>query len=131
MMRTEELKLVAEWDKTFARSEKVTHRKVTFVNRYGITLAADIYAPENTAGRLPAIAVCGPFGAVKEQCSGLYAQTMAERGFLTIAFDPSFTGESGGTPRYIPFHTGQCGCRKNRYYWYLWLGRICAQHRRS
>ena len=101
MMRTEELKLVAEWDKTFARSEKVTHRKVTFVNRYGITLAADLYAPENASGRLPAIAVCGPFGAVKEQCSGLYAQTMAERGFLTIAFDPSFTGESGGTPRYM------------------------------
>ena len=101
MMKTEELKLVTEWDKTFARSEKVTHRKVTFVNRYGITLAADMYAPENAAGRLPAIAVCGPFGAVKEQCSGLYAQTMAERGFLTIAFDPSFTGESGGTPRYM------------------------------
>ena len=95
MMKTEELKLVTEWDKTFARSEKVTHRKVTFVNRYGITLAADMYAPENAAGRLPAIAVCGPFGAVKEQCSGLYAQTMAERGFLTIAFDPSITGESG------------------------------------
>ena len=101
MMKTEELKLVTEWDKTFARSEKVTHRKVTFVNRYGITLAADMYTPENAAGRLPAIAVCGPFGAVKEQCSGLYAQTMAERGFLTIAFDPSFTGESGGTPRYM------------------------------
>ena len=101
MMKTEELKLVTEWDKTFARSEKVTHRKVTFVNRYGITLAADLYAPENAAGRLPAIAVCGPVGAVKEQCSGLYAQTMAERGFLTIAFDPSFTGESGGTPRYM------------------------------
>ena len=101
MMKTEELKLVTEWDKTFARSEKVTHRKVTFVNRYGITLAADMYVPENAAGRLPAIAVCGPFGAVKEQCSGLYAQTMAERGFLTIAFDPSFTGESGGTPRYM------------------------------
>ena len=101
MMKTEELKLVTEWDKTFARSEKVTHRKLTFVNRYGITLAADMYAPENAAGRLPAIAVCGPFGAVKEQCSGLYAQTMAEHGFLTIAFDPSFTGESGGTPRYM------------------------------
>ena len=101
MMKTEELKLVTEWDKTFARSEKVTHRKVTFVNRYGITLAADLYAPENASGRLPAIAVCGPFGAVKEQCSGLYAQTMAERGYLTIAFDPSFTGESGGTPRYM------------------------------
>ena len=101
MMKTEELKLVSEWDKTFAKSEKVAHRKVTFVNRYGITLAADLYAPKNAAGKLPAIAVCGPFGAVKEQCSGLYAQTMAERGFLTIAFDPSFTGESGGTPRYM------------------------------
>ena len=101
MMKTEELKLVTEWDKTFARSEKVTHRKVTFVNRYGITLAADMYVPEDAVGSLPAIAVCGPFGAVKEQCSGLYAQTMAERGFLTIVFDPSFTGESGGTPRYM------------------------------
>ena len=101
MMKTEELKLVSEWDKTFAKSEKVAHRKVTFVNRYGITLAADLYAPKNAAGKLPAIAVCGPFGAVKEQCSGLYAQTMAERGFLTIALDPSFTGESGGTPRYM------------------------------
>ena len=101
MIKTEELKLGTEWDKTFAKSKKVTHRKVTFVNRYGITLAADLYVPENAAGKLPAIAVCGPFGAVKEQCSGLYAQTMAERGFLTIAFDPSFTGESGGTPRYM------------------------------
>ena len=101
MLKAEELKLVTEWDKTFAKSEKVEHRKVTFVNRYGITLAADLYVPQNAAGKLPAIAVCGPFGAVKEQCSGLYAQTMAERGFLTIAFDPSFTGESGGTPRYM------------------------------
>ena len=101
MLKTEELKLVTEWDKTFAKSEKAEHRKVTFVNRYGITLAADLYVPKNAAGKLPAIAVCGPFGAVKEQCSGLYAQTMAERGFLTIAFDPSFTGESGGTPRYM------------------------------
>ena len=101
MLKAEELKLVTEWDKTFAKSEKVEHRKVTFVNRYGITLAADLYVPKNAAGKLPAIAVCGPFGAVKEQCSGLYAQTMAERGFLTIAFDPSFTGESGGTPRYM------------------------------
>ena len=101
MMKTEELRLVQEWDKTFARSEKVDHCKVTFVNRYGITLAADMYAPKDTEGKLPAIAVCGPFGAVKEQCSGLYAQTMAERGFLTIAFDPSFTGESGGLPRYM------------------------------
>ncbi len=96
-----ELKLTAQWDKTFPKSEKVDHRKVTFRNRYGITLAADLYQPKGTSGKLAAIAVCGPFGAVKEQCSGLYAQTMAERGFLTIAFDPSFTGESGGEPRYM------------------------------
>ena len=100
-MKTEELKMVSEWDKTFPKSEKVEHKKITFVNRYGITLAADMYTPKNVEGKLPAIAVCGPFGAVKEQCSGLYAQTMAERGFLTIAFDPSFTGESGGLPRYM------------------------------
>ena len=99
MMKTEELKLTLEWDKTFPKSEKVDHGKVTFVNHFGITLAADMYAPKNAKGRLPAIAVCGPFGACKEQSSGLYAQTMAERGFLTIAFDPSFTGESGGFPR--------------------------------
>ena len=97
----EKLNLTQEWDKTFPKSEKVDHRKVTFHNRYGITLAADLYAPKGTSGKLPAIAVCGPFGAVKEQAAGLYAQTMAERGFLTIAFDPSFTGESGGTPRYM------------------------------
>ena len=101
MIKTAELKLTQEWDKTFPKSEKVDHSKVTFVNRYGITLAADMYVPKNAQGKLPAIAVCGPFGAVKEQCSGLYAQTMAERGFLTIAFDPSFTGESGGEPRYM------------------------------
>ena len=101
MMKIENLKLTQEWDKTFPKSEKVDHCKVSFVNRYGITLAADMYVPKNTEGRLPAIAVCGPFGAVKEQCSGLYAQTMAERGFLTIAFDPSFTGESGGNVRYM------------------------------
>ena len=101
MMKTEELKLVAEWDKTFPKSDKVNHKKVTFINRYGITLAADMYTPKNAEGKLPAIAVSGPFGAVKEQCSGLYAQTMAERGYLTIAFDPSFTGESGGQPRYM------------------------------
>ena len=101
MMKTEELILTAEWDKTFPKSDKVEHRKVTFVNRYGITLAADMYSPKNIEGKMPAIAVCGPFGAVKEQSSGLYAQTMAERGFLTIAFDPSFTGESGGYPRYV------------------------------
>ncbi len=100
-MKKEELKLTADWDKTFPKSEKVDHSKVTFVNRYGITLAADLYLPKHAAGELPAIAVCGPFGAVKEQCAGLYAQTMAERGFLTIAFDPSFTGESGGNVRYM------------------------------
>lgn len=97
-MKTDELKMVSEWDKTFPKSEKVEHKKITFVNRYGITLAADMYTPKNVEGKLPAIAVSGPFGAVKEQCSGLYAQTMAERGFLTIAFDPSYTGESGGMP---------------------------------
>ena len=101
MLKTEELKLVSEWDKTFPQSEKVGHKKVTFVNRYGITLAADLYKPKNASGKYPAIAVSGPFGAVKEQCSGLYAQTMAERGYLTIAFDPSFTGESGGYPRFM------------------------------
>lgn len=101
MMKTAELKLTQEWDKTFEKSDKVDHRKVTFINRYGITLAADMYTPKGMDGKLPAIAVCGPFGAVKEQCSGLYAQTMAERGFVTIAFDPSFTGESGGEPRYM------------------------------
>ena len=100
-MKTAELRLTQEWDKTFPKSEKVSHSKVIFINRYGITLAADMYVPENAEGKLPAIAVSGPFGAVKEQCSGLYAQTMAEREFLTIAFDPSFTGESGGQPRYM------------------------------
>ena len=100
-MKEEMLTLTQEWDKTFPQSDKVSHKKVTFHNRYGITLAADMYTPVNADGKLPAIAVCGPFGAVKEQCSGLYAQTLAERGFLTIAFDPSFTGESGGQPRYM------------------------------
>ena len=97
----EVLNLGQKWDKTFPQSDKVEHSKVTFVNRYGITLAADLYMPKNAGGKLSAIAVCGPFGAVKEQASGLYAQIMAERGFLTIAFDPSFTGESGGSPRYM------------------------------
>ena len=101
MIKKEELVLTDEWDKTFPKSEKVDHSKVTFVNRYGITLAADLYVPKNAGDSLPAIAVSGPFGAVKEQCSGLYAQTMAERGFLTMAFDPSFTGESGGNVRYM------------------------------
>ena len=100
-MTNRTLELTQDWDKTFPRSEKVTHKKVTFPNRYGITLAADMYTPQNANGKLPAIAVCGPFGAVKEQCSGLYAQTLAEGGFVTIAFDPSFTGESGGQPRYM------------------------------
>ncbi len=97
----EKLNLTEEWDKVFPKSDKVNHRKITFYNRYGITLAADLYEPKNAEGKLPAIAVSGPFGAVKEQASGLYAQEMAERGFLTIAFDPSFTGESGGSPRYV------------------------------
>lgn len=100
-MNGEKLILTNIWDKTFSKSDKVNHQKVTFYNRYGITLVADLYIPKDVSGKLPAIAVSGPFGAVKEQASGLYAQTMAERGFLTIAFDPSFTGESGGYPRYV------------------------------
>ena len=96
-----ELNLVSEWDKTFKKSDKVNHKKITFHNRYGITLVADMYVPKYAEGKLPAIAICGPFGAVKEQASGLYGQIMAERGFLTIAFDPSFTGESTGMPRYM------------------------------
>lgn len=101
MMQTEELKLTQDWDKVFPKSDKVDHKKVTFANHFGITLAADMYTPKNVEGKLPAIAVSGPFGAVKEQSSGLYAQEMAERGFLTIAFDPSFTGESGGNVRAV------------------------------
>ena len=97
----ETLMLTEEWDKVFPQSSKVNHRKVTFHNRYGVTLAADLYEPREAREKLPALAVSGPFGAVKEQASGLYAQAMAERGYLTIAFDPSFTGESGGTPRYV------------------------------
>ena len=97
----QELELTQEWDKVFPKSDKVNHSKVTFVNRYGITLAADLYIPKDAKGQLPAIAVSGPFGAVKEQSSGLYAKQLAERGFLTIAFDPSFTGESGGMPRRV------------------------------
>jgi len=97
----ETLDLTEDWDKVFPKTDKVDHKKVTFVNRYGITLVADMYTPKDAKGKLPAIAVSGPFGAVKEQSSGLYAQTMAERGFLTVAFDPSFTGESGGMPRRV------------------------------
>ena len=97
----EKLNLTQEWDKVFPKSDKVDHKKVTFHNRYGITLAADMYMPKSVVDKLPAIAVSGPFGAVKEQSSGLYAQKMAELGFLTIAFDLSYTGESGGTPRYV------------------------------
>lgn len=100
-MLDEKLVLTEKWDKTFPKNDKVNHCKVTFHNRYGITLAADLYEPKDTTEKMPAIAVCGPFGAVKEQSAGLYAQTLAERGFLTIAFDPSFTGESGGQPRYV------------------------------
>ena len=97
----EKLELTTEWDKVFPQSDKVDHSKITFHNRYGVTLAADLYIPKNASGKLPAIAMSGPYGAVKEQVSGLYAQTLAERGFLTIAFDPSFTGESGGQPRAV------------------------------
>ena len=97
----EKLSLTQEWDKVFPKNDKVDHKKVTFHNRYGITLAADMFTPKSVVGKLPAIAVSGPFGAVKEQSSGLYAQKMAELGFLTIAFDPSYTGESGGMPRYV------------------------------
>lgn len=97
----QQLELTQEWDKVFPQSTEVSHSKVTFVNRYGVTLAADLYKPKNAMGKLPAIAVSGPFGAVKEQSSGLYAQELARRGFLTIAFDPSFTGESGGMPRRV------------------------------
>ncbi len=99
MMKAESLNMTQEWNKTFPRSENVDHRKISFVNHFGITLAADLYLPKNTTGKLPAIAVSGPFGACKEQSSGLYAQEMAERGFIAMAFDPSFTGESGGYPR--------------------------------
>lgn len=101
MFLKEKLHITKQWDKTFAKSEKVLHKKITFHNRYGITLVADLYQPKDVNGKLPAIAISGPFGAVKEQSSGLYAQILAERGFLTIAFDPSFTGESGGRPRYV------------------------------
>lgn len=100
-IKMEELVLTSEWDKTFPKSDKVNHSKVTFPNRYGITLAADLYIPKDAVGPIPAIAVCGPFGAVKEQAAGIYGQKMAERGFITLVFDPSFTGESGGYPRYM------------------------------
>lgn len=100
IMERESLQITQEWDKTFPKSDKLKHSKVTFMNRFGITLVADLYVPENAVGKLSAIAVSGPFGAVKEQASGLYAQHLAEQGYLTIAFDPSFTGESGGLPRY-------------------------------
>ena len=95
------LSMTEKWDKTFPKSDKAEHRKVSFLNRFGIELAADLYSPKGATGPLPAVAVCGPFGAVKEQASGLYAQTLAERGFLALAFDPSFTGESGGPARNV------------------------------
>ena len=94
-MKCEKLELTEEWDKVFPKNDNVDHRKITFINKYGITLAADLYKPKGAEGKLPAIAISGPFGAIKEQSSGLYAQELASRGFLTIAFDPSFTGESG------------------------------------
>lgn len=137
----EKLNLVQEWDKTFPKSEKVNHRKVTFKNHFGITIVADMYTPKNYEGKLSAVAVSGPFGAVKEQASGLYAQEMAERGFLGLAFDPSYTGESTGEPRFInspdinteyfqaavDFLSNQDNVdkEKNRYYRYMWLGRNC------
>ena len=116
-----ELNLTAEWDKTFPKSDKVNHSKVTFTNRYGITLAADMYVPKNVVGKLPAIAVCGPFGAVKEQAAGLYAQTMAERGFLTVAFDPSYTGEQRRTPL--------CGVARHQYRGFLGRRRFPCDQR--
>ena len=133
----EKLNLTQEWDKVFPKSDKVDHRKVTFHNRYGITLAADMYTPKDAESKLPAIAVSGPFGAVKSSPSGLYAQKMAELGFLTIAFDPSYTGESGGTPRYVAspdintedfcaavdfLCAGKCGLRAHWHHRHLWLG---------
>lgn len=140
------LTLTTAWDKTFPKNDAVSHRKVTFRNRYGITLAADLYAPRSAAGRLPAIAVCGPFGAVKEQASGLYAQTMAGHGFLALAFDPSFTGESGGEPRYMAspdintedfqaavdfLSTQEAADPKDRHHWHLRLGRPGPERRRA
>ena len=130
----EKLTLTQEWDKVFPKSDKVNHTKVTFHNRYGITLAADLYIPKGATGKLPAIAICGPFGAVKEQASGLYAQTLAERGFLTLAFDPSFTGESGGQPRYVasPDINTEDFCAAvdyHRHTGYLRLGRNGYQRR--
>jgi fermentation-respiration switch protein FrsA (DUF1100 family) len=101
MAMAEKLEITNDWDKVFKLSEKVNHKKITFHNRFGITLVGDLYEPKEQTGKLPAIAVCGPFGAVKEQASGLYAMNMAERGFVSLAFDPSFTGESGGQPRYL------------------------------
>ncbi|QPK94667.1 alpha/beta hydrolase [Actinomyces sp. zg-332] len=101
MLEIEKLELVTQWDKTFAKSKLVDHEKVLFKNRYGITLVADMYTPKNIDTKMPALAISGPFGAVKEQSSGLYAQTIAEKGFITIAFDPSFTGESTGMPRFV------------------------------
>ena len=98
----QKLELTQEWDKVFPLSEKVNHKKVTFETQYGLTLAADLYEPKDAEGKLAAIAVSGPFGAVKEQCSGLYAMKMAERGFVALAFDPSYTGESSGSPLLSP-----------------------------
>ena len=125
----EKLNLTQEWDKVFPKSDKVDHQKVTFHNRYGITLAADLYTPKGAEGKLPAIAVSGPFGAVKEQSSGLYAQKMAELGFLTLAFDPSYTGVAGHQHRGFlrgggfPFRAGECRPRVHRHHRYLRLGR--------
>ena len=122
------MQLNQDWDKTFPKCAKVEHRKVTFKNRYGIELAADLYIPKERSGQpLAALAISGPFGAVKEQASGLYAQNMAERGFVTLAFDPSYTGESGGAPRNVA-----CGPQadwRHRHLWLQWNGADCGQQR--
>ena len=145
----QKLELTQEWDKVFPLSEKVNHKKVTFKTQYGLTLAADLYTPKDSKGKMAAIAVSGPFGAVKEQCSGLYAMKMAERGFVALAFDPSYTGESSGEPRrtaspdintedfmaavdflskqdYV-VEAGLCRCREDRYHRHLRLGRHCPE----
>lgn len=129
------------WDKIFPQSDKVDHRKVTFRNRYGISLVGDLYCPKGSEDEesLPALAICGGFGAVKEQVSGLYAQTMAERGFVSLAFDPSYTGESGGEPRNVASpdintedFSAAVDClglqpMVDRTCWHLWMGRIRSQ----
>ena len=115
MLKPEELHLTQEWDKTFAKSDRVDHKKVTFINRFGLTLAADQYTPKDAQGRLPAVAVCGPFGAVKEQCSGLYAQTLAERGFLTSPLTPPSPARAAGVPAIPPPRTSTPRTSRQRW----------------